>query len=160
MSETVDGLVWNSYVVHRMMGRSLLCYSGIRHLRELEEAGLPQPAFNQIEVSRPYSHSLSSKPTHCLVLHNFFILIDPRSRYLSCRQVHPHLSQKTLIAYCHSRIPPIRIQAYCPLMRGMESKSSWGEGASWVGMKGMGWDSEVLKRLSAEVSCFSHQKSD
>lgn len=33
--------------------KALLLHSGVNHLQQLEDAGLPTPAVNQIEVSHP-----------------------------------------------------------------------------------------------------------
>jgi hypothetical protein len=38
-------------------------------------------------------------------------------------------------------------------MRGQSNQASLGQGASWAGVPGMGWDDEGLKRVAEEVSC-------
>ncbi|KAJ9114287.1 hypothetical protein QFC22_005739 [Naganishia vaughanmartiniae] len=44
-----------------------------------------------------------------------------------------------------------QIEAYCPLMRGPQSKQSLGDGADWAGMPGRGWDAPVLRDLAEKV---------
>ncbi|KAJ9106749.1 hypothetical protein QFC19_003061 [Naganishia cerealis] len=109
---------------------------GVEHLRQLEEAGLPPPAVNQIEVRNDSEH-----------------LLDLHSRlatFSTSEQLHPHLQQHDIVEYCKSH--DIHVQAYCPLLRGPQSQQSLGDGADWAGMPGKGWDAQVLRELSDKYS--------
>lgn len=73
--------------------------SGVKHLKEIEDAHLELPSINQIEV-----RAFLTPP--CVV------------GSTPWEQLHPFCQQQPIVDYCKAR--NIFVQAYCPIIQGQQ----------------------------------------